>query len=90
MLSPAHEGLKGRPLPGCLLFPPLHSSVAETAEGAVGSATILLVDPATFGGHGSSMQLALASRLCPPALRPPSSPSCCPAAGSLPRGPETP
>lgn len=76
MLSPAHEGLRGAGLCLAASSSLLHSSVAETAGGS-GLCAILLVDPATFRGHGSSMQLALASTLSP-ALRPPS-PSCCPA-----------
>lgn len=74
LCCPLHVRVRGgRPLPGCLLFPPRHSSVAETAEGAVGSTTIPLAGPPTFGGCGSSVQLALASCSVP-----------CPSAALLP------
>ena len=43
------------------LFPPVHSGVAETAEGAVGSTAALLEGPPTFGGCGSGMHLTSGS-----------------------------
>lgn len=60
-------------LPGCPLFPPVRSSVAETTEGAVDSATTPLADLPTFGGCGSGTHLTSGSCSVP-----------CPSAALLP------